>query len=221
MSKSKLWYIRTNDLFSGLTEAEQDRIASMMTEAHVRKKESAYGAADISDKVYLLKKGSIKITRLAEDGREMTIDIIGSGDIFGYFPHDEQEGSGASAVALEDSFICVIDRKNFEDFLVGNPHLSLKVTKWMGLRLRRIENRLENMIFQDVKSRLMSALRGLAREYGEDTQSGRMVKIRLSHQEIANLIGASRETVTTELNSLKRDGRIIVDNRFFVLPSGE
>jgi len=99
------------------------------------------------------------------------------------------------------------------------PDLSLTITKWIGLRLRKVESRLENLIFQDVHTRLYTLLETLAEKYGKDIPTGRKIAIKLSHQELANLIGATRETVTFELNKMKKRGIIKVEGREFILPS--
>ncbi|MFQ5586505.1 MAG: Crp/Fnr family transcriptional regulator [Thermodesulfobacteriota bacterium] len=219
MDKTKLWYISTNRIFSELPEADQNKMASMMTMRNIKKKGFVYSEGDRADTLYILKEGRIKITHLAEDGRELTIDIIEPGDIFGELTLAGEEERETSAEALEDSYICTISRKNFEAFLSMRPNLSLTITKWMGLRLRRIENRFENLIFQDVRTRLTTLLKDLAEKYGEDVEGGRKIAIKLSHQELANLIGATRETVTLELNNMKRRGDIVMEGREFVLPS--
>jgi len=81
-----------------------------------------------------------------------------------------------------------------------------------------VESRLENLIFHDVRSRLLSLFRDLGEKYGEETPAGIKITIHLSHQEIANLIGATRETVTLELNNLKRDGKLVLEGKDFILP---
>lgn len=217
MDKTKLWYITTSRLFSGLSSQDRERFASLLTEINVKKKNLVYRTGDRAETLYILKEGRIKITRLSEDGKELTVDILDPGDIFGELALAGEEVREESAVALEDSYICAINRKDFEDFFSKIPLLSVTVTKWIGLRLRKIENRLEGMIFQDVRSRLLSILRELAQKYGVPVQGGRKIMVRLSHQEIANLIGATRETVTLELNNLKKDGYILIEGRDIIL----
>lgn len=218
MDESKLWYMSANKLFSGLSSQDKDKLASLLSEINVKKKELVYNTGDRAETLYILKKGRIKITRLSEDGKELTVDILEAGDIFGEMTLAGEEERETIAVALEDSLICAIKREDFEDFFSKIPHLSLTMTKWMGLRLRKVENRLENMIFQDVRSRILSILRELAQKYGEPVRAGRKISIRLSHQEIANLIGVSRETVSRELNNLKKNGDILIENKDIILP---
>ncbi|MBI5971443.1 MAG: Crp/Fnr family transcriptional regulator [Deltaproteobacteria bacterium] len=217
MDKTKLWYINTNKIFSGLSENEKDEIASKFTEMSVKRKDFVFSAGDKSATAYMLKEGRIKIVRCSEDGRELTVDILEPGDIFGELTVAGEQERETDAVAMEDSFICAIKRNDLEGFIAKMPNLSLTITKWMGLRLRRIESRFEDMIFQDARSRLIIIFKELAQRYGAPDGNGRKITIRLSHKEIAGLIGASRETVTLELNNLKRSGDILTDGKYLIL----
>ena len=219
MDKSKLWYISTNKIFFDLPEEDQELMASMMIPRNIKKKGLVYSEGDHADKLYILKEGRIKITRLGEDGKELTMDIIEPGDIFGELTLAGETQRETNAEALEDSFICTVARDDFERFLKMRPNLTFTLTKWIGTRLRKIENRFENLIFQDVRTRLFSLLEDLAEKYGEDVAAGRKIAIKLSHQELANLIGATRETVTFELNKMKKLDDLIVEGKEFILPS--
>ena len=219
MVKNKLWYISMNKVFFDLPDEDKEQMAAMMISRSIKKKAFVYSEGDRADTVYILKEGRIKITRLAEDGKELTMDIIEPGDIFGELTIAGEEERETSAEALEDSFVCILSRQNFEAFLAMRPHLTLAITKWIGARLRKIESRLENLIFQDVHARLYSLLQELSEKYGKETPAGRRIDIKLSHQELANLIGSTRETVTFELNKMKRRGEITVEGREFVFPS--
>ena len=218
MDKTKLWYINANKIFSGLPEKDQAEIASKLTEISVRKKGLIYSAGDTAGTVYILKEGRIRIIRYSEDGKELTVDILEPGDIFGELTMAGEEERETDAVAMEDSFICAIKRKDFEDFISKMPNLSLSITKWMGLRLRKIETRFNDIIFQDVRTRLITIFKDLSEKYGVPASNGRKIAIHLSHKEIASLIGATRETVTLELNNLKRSGEILIDGKYIILP---
>ncbi|MBI5344819.1 MAG: Crp/Fnr family transcriptional regulator [Deltaproteobacteria bacterium] len=219
MNKTRLWYINTNKIFSGLSEKDKGEIASRLTERHVKKRGLVYNPGDKAETVYILKEGRIRITRFSEDGRELTIDILEPGDLFGELTAAGGEERETDAIAMEDSFICAIKRRDFEDFIGKMPDLSLTITKWIGLRLRRVESRFMDMLFQDVRTRLITIFRDLAQKYGVPVDGGRKIELRLSHKEIASLIGATRETVSLELNNLKRSGDILSDGKYFILPS--
>ncbi len=219
MRKTTLWYISTNKLFSAMPEDKRAAMASMLRPVNIKKKSFIYSMGDTAEKIYILKEGRIKITRLTEEGKELTIDILEPGDMFGELALAGESERETSAEALEDSFICAIGKRDFEMFISENPGVSLCITKWFGTRLRKVESRLENLIFQDVRTRILFLFRDLGEKYGEETAAGVKITLHLSHQEIANLIGATRETVTLELNNLKRDGRLVLDGKHFILRS--
>ncbi len=220
MRKPTLWYISTNSLFSAMPEDKRASMAAMLKPVNIKKKSFIYSMGDSAEKIYILKEGRIKITRLTEEGKELTIDILEPGDIFGELAIAGESERETSAEALEDSFICAIGKQDFEKFITENPGVSLGITKWFGTRLRKVESRLENLIFQDVRTRLLFLFKDLGEKYGEQTPGGQKITLHLSHQEIANLIGATRETVTLELNNLKREGKLLIEGRYFIIPSG-
>ncbi len=219
MENTKLWYINSNHIFCDLPEKDKSEMASLMTPKRINRKGFVFNKGDWANALYILKEGRIKITYIAKDGRELTIDILEPGDIFGELTMAEDEERRTSAEAIEDSLICTISTEAFEAFLSMKPHISLTITKWMGSRLRKIENRFEKLIFQDVPTRLTSLLNDLADKYGEEVEEGLKITIKLSHQEMANLIGAARETVTLEINNMKRRGKIMVKERSYIMPS--
>lgn len=219
MYKTKIWYMNANKLFSGLSEKDKNDMASMLTAVKIRKNGIVYKSGDKAETIYLLKEGRVKITRFSSSRKELTVDILGPGDIFGELTMAGEEKRETNAVAMEDSLICSIGRKDFEGLVRKTPDLSLAITKWIGLRLRRIESRFENMIFQDVRTRLITIFKDLAQKYGVSVKNGIKISIQLSHKDLASLIGASRETVTLELNNLKRSGDILRDGKYFILPS--
>ncbi len=218
MQKTTLWYINTNKLFATLPEEKRAAMASMLRPVNIKKKSFIYSMGESAEKVYILKEGRIKITRVTEEGKELTIDILEPGDIFGEMAIAGESERETSAEALEDSFICAMSKSDFERFIAENPGVSMSITKWFGSRLRKVENRLENLIFNDVRTRLLALFNDLAGKYGEETPRGKKITIHLSHQEIANLIGATRETVTLEINNLKREGRLLMEGKEFVMP---
>ncbi len=222
--RTKCWYINNIRLFNGLGKDEMDRLMPMIKEFRVGRKDFIYTTGDPSDTIYILKEGTVKITRFSEAGRELTVDILGPGDIFGELAlavvdddddggDDEQGELDTTAQALEDCYVCTMRRCDFNEFIKTMPHLSLHIMKLMGTRMKRIENRLENMIFQDVHTRLYGVLKDLSIRYGSPSGDCVRLTLRLTHQELASLIGASRETVTTELNNLKKTGAINIDGK--------
>lgn len=183
-------------------------LSSMLRVTNVKKGSMVYGIGEKAETIYLLKEGSIKVSRLSEDGKELTMDILKPGDIFGEMALSEEGKREDIAEAVEDSYICDVKKNDFEDLISKNPVFSFTLVKLMGLRIRKIESRFEDIIFKDVRTRIASILRDVAGKYGTPIQNGKAIEVKLSHQDIANLVGATRETVTLELNNLKKEGFI-------------
>lgn len=210
---NKLWYLRHIRLFSGLNQAElqeMDRITRMQ---EVKRRQPIYLPGDPSDTVYLLKKGRVKISSTAPGGKEVTFDILEAGEIFGELEMLEDSPREARAEALDDALICAIRREDFDRYLRQHPDLTMKLTKLMGLRLRKIQSRVEDLVFRDVPARLAHLLLELKKTDGVSEWTGTRLRVKLTHQEMANLIGCSRETVSATLGGFRERGLIRLDGR--------
>jgi CRP-like cAMP-binding protein len=183
----------------------------------VKKRQPVYLAGDPATTVYLLKAGRVKISRTAPAGREITFDILDPGEIFGELEVLGGTPRDAHAEALDDALICAIRREDFERFLQMHQDLTIKLTKLIGLRLRKIQSRVENLVFRDVPARLAHLLLDLSKTHGVPDGPAIRIRAKLTHQEMANLIGCSRETVSTTLGQFRDQGLIRVDNRFLTI----
>lgn len=210
---NKLWYLKHIRLFAGLSQAElheMDRITRMQ---QVKKRQPIYLPGDPANTVYLLKKGRVKISSMAPTGKEVTFEILEAGEIFGELEVLEDFPRETQAEALDDALICAIRREDFDRYLREHPELSVKLTKLIGLRLRKIQSRLEDLIFRDVPARLAHLLLELSKTEGVPDGPGIRIRAKLTHQEMANLIGCSRETVSTTMGQFRDQGLIRVDGR--------
>ena len=168
----------------------------------------------------MLKTGRVKLSLLSPGGRELTLAFLEPGEIFGEIATDGEEGHATVAEAVEPSIICTLSRDAFERFLSTRPTLGLDIAKFIGFRLRKFQMRLQDLLFLDVKSRILKVLRDLSEDHGVVTPRGIVLKLRLTHQDIANLVGATRETTSSTISELRSAGLIDQDGKFFVLPSG-
>lgn len=219
--KSKLWYLKRIDLFRDLSEVELqeiDRISRMIT---VKKGQPLYLPGDPGTSVFLLKVGRVKLSRLSPEGKEFILDLIEPGEIFGELSLVGEGPQETIAETLEDSLLCIIQRGDFEALLRRKPDLALRVTKFIGLRRKRIESRLEDLVFKDIPGRLAALLLQLAKDYGVLDRRGILLGIKLSQRELANLIGASREMVNHALSEFRRKRLIDVEGRQIVILSQE
>ncbi len=214
----KTWYLKRINVFKGISDAEVKHLDEITFMKHYDKKDLIYLPGDVSDQVYLLKEGRVKISKLSEDGREITLVILEPGEIFGESALiDDKETRSTVAEALENAYICVISRKDFEEFINNKPELALSITKLMGFRRRQIENMLEDLVFRGVHERLAILLLRLAERHGKEVDGKSLIDISLTHYDYANLIGSTRETTTACLNDFKREGLIEFQKRKVVI----
>jgi CRP/FNR family transcriptional regulator, cyclic AMP receptor protein len=213
----KLWYLKHIKLFAGLSWKEMrhlQRITKMETYA---KGQLLYLPGDPSGEVFLLKKGRVKISKVNDDGREALLSILEPGEIFGEVEVVTGDHRQTLVQALEKSMVCEIRREDFDQYLEKYPHVGGRVIKLMGLRLRAIESRIGEMVFKSAPARLATMLLNLAETMGRSEDRGIRLQARLTHQNLANLIGTSRETVSTLLGQFSQRGLVLQDHRQIVI----
>ncbi len=212
--KSKFWYLRHFNIFEGLDEETMkavDKLAAMCT---FKTTDPVYFPAEPSRCIYFLKKGHVKISRISEDGKEIILDIIGPGEVFGELLYTEgTEDRNEIATAIGEVLICNMLRSDFEKMLRKYPELNFRVTKEVGNRLRKVEERVTELVFKDVKKRIASFLVRYAEEFGMIKSGVITIKPPLSHQELGFLTGAARQTVTSTLNELRTQEIIDFDRK--------
>lgn len=201
--KSKFWYLKNINILDGMDDAQMKMVEKITTMSRLGKHHIIYFPDQPSNNIFFLKEGHVKLYRLHEDGREIILDVLGPGEIFGELGFVEQGVRSEAAETLDDTLICTMTMKDFEHLLLHNPEFTLRLTKWIGLRLRRFEEKMSDMVFKDVTKRIISFLVRYAEDFGKMKEGAVHVSSFLSHQEIAYLTAASRQTVTTVLNELK------------------
>ena len=168
---------------------------------------------DTSDCFYLIQAGKIKIVILDEEGKEVILSILGPGDHFGEFSLIDGQPRSASAVTMEESTLLIVSKERFRECLAENPEIAERVMVSLTQRLRDADRKIEGLALHDVYSRLARTLSELSLE-----QDGKYVlQQRLTHQDLANMVGASREMITRILRDLTVGGYISVENREITL----
>ncbi len=211
--ESKIWHLENFNLFkdSPKTIIQELRDKTIMCE--MVKDEFIYFEEDPSDTIYFLKKGKVKIGNYSDEGKEIIKAILQPGEIFGELSLLHEQTRQDFAMVMEPSKLCKMKKSDFEDLMEKYGHLSLKISKIMGLRLRKIERRLESLVFKDARSRIVEFIKDQAESNGEKVGFETMIKNNLTHQDIANLTGTTRQTVTEVLNDLRRKNLINFDRK--------
>ena len=216
-STNKLWYLKHIRLFDGISPSDMQEMEKITRMEEVKRRQPLYLPGDPSSSVYLLKKGRVKIANTAPSGKEVTFEILEPGEVFGELEVLEDTPRSTSAEALDDTLICVIPRKKFDQYLAMHPNVTVKLTKLIGLRLRKIQSRVEDLVFRDVPARLAHLLLELRKNDGIPERQGIRLKVKLTHQEMANLIGCSRETVSTIIGQFRDQGLLQIDGRTLII----
>lgn len=213
----KIWYLKKINIFNDFSNEDMDYIDHISIMKHYHKKEPIFLPHDPGDRVYLLKKGKVKIARLSEEGKELILAVLNTGEIFGEAAIFDADSRTNMAETLEDAYICEISKRDFEELLAKKPDLALRLTKLIGFRRRQLEMKIEDLIFRNVQARLLRLLLNLSASYGVKKPAGLLIDLKLTHADIANLIGTTRETTTLYLNQLKERGLIDFEKRKIVL----
>ncbi|MCI0459425.1 MAG: Crp/Fnr family transcriptional regulator [Gemmataceae bacterium] len=204
----KLWYLKQCDLFEKLTpqQAERlDRHASLLT---FKRQALVYSPAEPGLSVLVLARGRIKIKDITPDGKETILAFIEEGEIFGELAVLDGQARGEFAEAMTEVQVLVIPREDLLWLLELRPDVALSITKLVGLRRRRIENRFRNVLFLSSRERMVRLLGELVEFHGERAGNACRIRLPLSHQDLASLIGVTRETVTHVLGQLQADGLV-------------
>jgi CRP/FNR family transcriptional regulator len=166
--------------------------------------EFIYMPGDRADSVYVLRKGRIKLSVLAESGKEIAIDIIQQGEMFGEFALVDESPRSNMAQALDDVLMWVFDKRDFVRLLESQSKLALNYIRMVGDRRRRMEKKLSDITSKDVAARICELLQELSESAPDAKDAAHESPIPLMQHDVASLIGASRQTTTSTLNDLQR-----------------
>ena len=216
---NKVWYLEQNRLFHGVPQGEIEKFAHLFREVDYTPRELIFSQGDLGDAIYLLKTGHVRVYRLLEDGREVTLAILGPGDVFGELALFDEGTRRTMAEAIENAHICAASVEDFTRLMSHRPQLTMMVSREIARRSMQTETRIAGMAYKTARGRVVIALQHFAEEHGEFRDGGIRIGLRLSHQDLANYIGITRETCSIEVAKLQREGIIKVDeeHRFVIL----
>ena len=158
---------------------------------------------DLSDRIFFITEGRVKISTMNEEGKEITKAILGKGEVFGEMALVGEERRRDSAVALENTTACVVTLDELHELMRDRSDLNLFFMRIFSSRQLEMERRLESLVFRDSRSRIVEFLVELTRSKGQRVGFEWVIRKPITHQEIANMTATSRQTVTTTLNDLR------------------
>ena len=208
--------LRRIHLFADLTDRESDTILDLMREKTVAKGTTVFHQNDHGGGLYLLLAGSVKITRAGRDGRDVTVAMLHEGNFFGEMSLIDGQPRSASATATQITRLLVLDREHFQRYVLSQAGIVAKLLRELSKRLRGADQTIENLALGSVQDRLFLLLGHLGRRVPLHDGKG-LIERAPTHQELAEMIGSSRETVTRTLAALEKEGMIAIDHKKITL----
>ena len=212
--------VRKAPLFTALDEAAAASLRASMDSVKIAKGSVLFAEGDEGDHLYVIVEGKLKLGTSSGDGRENLLSILGPGEMFGELSLFDPGPRTSTATAVTDAKLLSLGQEKLIPWLATNPNVSLQLLARLAQRLRRTNEAVGDLVFSDVPGRVAKALIDLGERFGKQTEEGLFVHHDLTQEELAQLVGASRETVNKALadfagrNWLKLDGRAVLITDF-------
>jgi CRP/FNR family cyclic AMP-dependent transcriptional regulator len=208
-----------NGIFVGLPPGDQREFDALSRRRRAPSGTVFFSPGEAVGQVYVLESGCVKIGFISAAGREITIDYLGRGEIFGAVGLGSASSRQLFAAAWDEVVVREMARRDYESFVSRRPMLVCELNRLLDARLAKVQRRLQQLLFLDMRGRILEVLTDLAVDYGEPVEGGVRVGLRLTHQDIANMIGATREATSQVIGQLRKAGAIAFDHKHPVLPA--
>lgn len=205
--------LQKTPLFSALDEEGALALQNSMVPQSVKKGNTLFQEGDAGDRLYVVTEGKIKLSHASGDGRESVLMVLGPGDMFGELSLFDPGPRTATAVAVTDSKVLGLGNTDLNPWLAGRPEVAQKLLQALAHRLRRTNETMSDLVFADVPGRVAKALLELGEKFGTKTHAGVYVNHDLTQEELAQLVGASRETVNKALADFVSRGWLKLETR--------
>jgi CRP/FNR family transcriptional regulator, cyclic AMP receptor protein len=202
------------DILEPLSREELAGLNWKHLDTHVESGETFFTPMDLCETLFILKKGRVRVYKMAPDGREFTLAILQSGTIFGEMTLTAQRLRNAYAQAMEPSDITTMCRADVENLILNKPKVGLQLVHLLGERLYVYETRMEYLSLREVPARLANLILLLIESEGVRTRTHYSISTRYTHQQLGTMIGANREAVTRALNRLREIGALETRRRY-------
>jgi CRP-like cAMP-binding protein len=209
--------VRQAPLFAALDDEAAAALRATMTRVEVARSEILFHEGDPGDRLYVIVDGKVKLGRASGDGRENLLAILGPGEMFGELSLFDPGPRNATATAIADTVLIGLGPEDLSAWLSGRPDVSQQLLRALARRLRRTNENLADLVFSDVPGRVAKALLDLSERFSRPTEDGLRVAHDLTQEELAQLVGASRETVNKALADFASRGWLRLEARAVVL----
>ena len=200
-----------------LNKPDLDDLSSSLRVQRLKKKQTLFRKGDEATALYIIKKGKVKIVLPSKVGEEVILTIFSQGDFLGEMSLIDQKPRSADAVAMEEAEVYVLNRKDFFSFLKKNENAMKCILSCLSERLRKTDDLLQDTSFLSVSGRLAKKLIELGREFGVKDKNAVRIGLRLTQQDIADLVGTTRESINKEIRALRETGLVSTEGDFIQL----
>jgi CRP/FNR family transcriptional regulator len=209
------------DLFRNLSDEELKELEPYLATTVYKKKEDIFAEGDQPEWFYIVARGKVKITKLSHEGKEIILEIISPPDIFGGVAVIRGFPYPANAVAMEDSEVLKISRRNLMRLVDRFPNLMYCIALHLGDRMKSSYDSLKNIALERVEARIAALLLKLANKVGVETKDGTMIDMRLTKQDIADMVGTTVETSIRTFSKFKKEGLLTDSDGKFIIKDRE
>ena len=216
-SNNDNWFVSPSDLLSQLTPYDRNSLLAITEKQEYQKNNFIFQSGMPTENMFILQKGRVKIFEQSSSGKEVILWFCFPGEVFGLAEISQGQPRAVSAQSVSQSTLLTIRREAFNQFLLSHPDAALVVIDLLSRRLRGLGDMLMNLSCDDVVSRLIKLLVRLSTRYGKRDKGNVYLDVHLTHQEVADMIGTSRQTVSSTFGKLKRDGILeIIDHCIYI-----
>ena len=204
-------------LFERISPEEREELRGMMSQTTLRRGEVLFNEGDSGDRLYILLTGKVKLGHTSVDGRENLLAVLGPGEVVGELTLFDPGPRSTTATAVATTELLALEHNQLMGFIDSHPTLAKDMLRALAVRLRRTNIALADLVFSDVPGRVAKALLDLAERFGAPTEDGIHVPHDLTQEELAQLVGASRETINKSLAEFVSRGWIRLEGRAVTL----
>ncbi|MEE4604593.1 MAG: Crp/Fnr family transcriptional regulator [Desulfobacteraceae bacterium] len=205
-------------IFQNLGAEEVEALSREALRRKSKTGQTLFSQGDPADGMFLIKGGRVKLSKVLEDGTELTLDIRKAGDFVGENMFSDEGHYPVSAYCLEDTLTCGFSRSQFEQLVLEHPKVGLQIIKNLSERISWLTRRVGSLAVTNIEDRLYRVLTSVAKEHGTMSPQGTVIQFPLTHEDLGFLTGAHRVSITRAMKALKAAGKIIHKDKRLIIP---